>query len=184
MTSLEELLNGLVLGVHLLSAHSAPGMNDSNPGLYVRTASGFTAGFYENSLSGTDLNGNAGHRRTSRYVGWTWETAGRGFAITLGAVDGYGNDSEGICSSGSPGPNPGLPMGKQSVPAQATASASCTYYETRPRVRDVLPLAVLSANVPLAQSWSARLGYVYVPADIGTEGRFHVATLMLEMRFR
>jgi len=67
----------LTFGLHLASVHvPARHFNNVNPGLYVRTDAGWTAGAYENSL-----------RRTSAYVGYTWEH-GR-FAVTGGAVTGY-----------------------------------------------------------------------------------------------
>lgn len=66
--------DGMTLGLHLASAHSAGRMNNSNLGLYLRLPSGFTAGFYENSLSRTRYGGNDGSRRYSTYAGWTWQT--------------------------------------------------------------------------------------------------------------
>ena len=70
----------LVLGLHLATAHlgAAQGLQAATPGIYLRTEAGLTAGVYRNS------NG-----RTSSYAGWTWETEGRGLALTLGAVTGY-----------------------------------------------------------------------------------------------
>lgn len=76
MTS--HLIEGLVLGLHLASWHSAPSLESVNPGLYVRHESGFTAGAFRNS-----------YRRESAYAGWTFETADRRFALTAGAVTGY-----------------------------------------------------------------------------------------------
>lgn len=69
---------GLVLGVHLASLHSAGGLQSANPGLYLRTESGFTAGVLRNSYS-----------RTSAYAGWTFETQDKRFALTVGGVTGY-----------------------------------------------------------------------------------------------
>lgn len=72
----------LILGLHLATAHfggaSAARMNDANPGLYVRLGDGPTVGLYLNS-----------ERRRSAYVGWTWQTDNRRWAITGGAVTGY-----------------------------------------------------------------------------------------------
>lgn len=68
----------IVLGVHLFSLHTAPGLEAANPGLYVRHESGVTAGVFRNSYA-----------RTSAYAGYTLETADRRFALTLGAVTGY-----------------------------------------------------------------------------------------------
>ena len=69
---------GLVLGAHLASLHSAGGLEPFNPGLYLRTESGFTAGVLRNSQS-----------RTSTYAGWTFETDSRQFALTVGGITGY-----------------------------------------------------------------------------------------------
>lgn len=69
----------LILGVHLLSHHveAKPWQENFNPGLYVRTTEGWTAGFYRNTL-----------RRTSVYLGRT--VALTSWAdITLGGVTGY-----------------------------------------------------------------------------------------------
>lgn len=68
----------ITLGVHLFSVHTAAGLEPVNPGLYVRHESGFTAGAFRNS-----------YRRTSAYAGYTFETADRRFALTVGAVTGY-----------------------------------------------------------------------------------------------
>lgn len=73
-----DFLNGLVIGVHLLSAHSQAGMNNENPGLYVRAQSGLTAGFYRNSLE----------RQTS-YAGWTFETENKVLALSVVGASGY-----------------------------------------------------------------------------------------------
>lgn len=69
---------GLVLGIHLATAHSSGGMQGFNPGLYLRQDSGLTVGAYRNSYG-----------RASAYAGWTFETADKRFALTVGAVSGY-----------------------------------------------------------------------------------------------
>lgn len=70
------------IGVHLGSHHwpDLPAYSNANPGIYVRTAEGWTAGVYRNSL-----------RRTSVYAGRTFGTDVRGFelALTVGAISGY-----------------------------------------------------------------------------------------------
>lgn len=72
----------LVIGLHLATAHfagaSASEMQAVTPGIYVRAASGLTAGAYRNSDG-----------RGSVYAGWTWATANGRWAITAGAVTGY-----------------------------------------------------------------------------------------------
>lgn len=65
-------------GLHLGSVHvpDEDGQENLNQGLYVRSASGLTAGAYRNSMG-----------RWSTYGGWTWD---RGpFGLTLGIAYGY-----------------------------------------------------------------------------------------------
>lgn len=77
-----DLLSGIVLGLHLATAHSAPGFEAATPGIYMRAGYGFTAGAYRNSYG-----------KGSAYVAWTLETGDflgqRRFALTVGAVTGY-----------------------------------------------------------------------------------------------
>jgi hypothetical protein len=176
-----DLFDGMIIGLHLVSAHSAPGMNDANSGVHLRTEVGFTAGVYENSISGTRFNGNDGRRRESMYLGWTWETPGQSLAVTLGAVKGYGSDEQRTCRPGT-----SLPMGKGgqgTAQATATAASGCSNYSYQPAVRDILPLAVFSGRLPITSGWAMRLGYMYVPAAIQSERRLHVGHLMAEYRY-
>jgi hypothetical protein len=65
------------VGVHLASVHLPQrDFNNTNPGLYLRTDAGWTAGAYRNSL-----------RRTSAYAGYTMEWGP--VAVTGGIVTGY-----------------------------------------------------------------------------------------------
>lgn len=64
------------VGLHLATWHTEPGLNDANPGIYLRDASGWTAGAYYNS-----------QRRTSVYFGKTWQAGP--WALTAGGVTGY-----------------------------------------------------------------------------------------------
>ena len=69
------------VGLHLASVHSAPGFNNSNPGIYLRTRGGWTAGVYRNS-----------EWRTSTYAGWTASTEVAGpvrAELTMGLITGY-----------------------------------------------------------------------------------------------
>lgn len=69
------------VGLHLGSQHyPAKGQNNVNPGLYVRSADGWTAGAYHNS-----------HRKLSAYAGRTWDRDFYGIrpAVTLGVITGY-----------------------------------------------------------------------------------------------
>jgi len=68
----------LTVGLHIHSVHvpAKDTDNNSNWGLYGRTADGLTFGGYRNTL-----------RRNSFYLGQTFEH--RGFGLTLGAITGY-----------------------------------------------------------------------------------------------
>lgn len=68
------------VGLHIISGHTNGGMNNFNPGLYVRLGNDVTFGTFRNS-----------HRQQSAYVGYTFE-ARRGSvsaALTLGVITGY-----------------------------------------------------------------------------------------------
>jgi hypothetical protein len=72
---------GITVGAHLRSWHSQPGYNNDNPGLYIRSADGWTAGTYRNS-----------ERRQSTYAGRTLSThlgSHVEASLTLGAITGY-----------------------------------------------------------------------------------------------
>lgn len=68
----------ITLGVHLATSHSAPGLNDSNPGLYIQLANGFIAGSYFNSW-----------RRQSNYVGITLPVFDGAFDVSAVVLSGY-----------------------------------------------------------------------------------------------
>lgn len=88
-----NLCECLAIGLHALSLHTAPSytlMENADgkqsaryetltPGLYIRHDSGATAGAYRNSYG-----------QMSYYGGWTFQTDDERFAITIGAVTGYG----------------------------------------------------------------------------------------------
>lgn len=88
LIAIAALLPGLamaetVIGLHLGSQHYPQrGQNNVNPGLYVRSAGGWTAGAYHNS-----------HRKLSTYAGRTWDRDFFGMrpAITAGLITGYGH---------------------------------------------------------------------------------------------
>lgn len=83
---------GLTVGAHLASWHSEPGYNDRNPGLYARTAEGWTAGAYCNSESRSPLFPTAPACRVSAYAGRTWGRAiapGLSADLTAGLITGY-----------------------------------------------------------------------------------------------
>lgn len=65
------------IGLHLASHHApAKTYNNTNPGIYYRTAEGWTAGVYRNSLS-----------KTSVYAGYTWKFGA--LDVTTAGVTGY-----------------------------------------------------------------------------------------------
>lgn len=70
------------IGFHTVSAHfGGRGMNNQNPGVYMKTQAGWTAGFFINS-----------YERTSIYAGRSWDkdfANGWQASITLGGVTGY-----------------------------------------------------------------------------------------------
>ena len=68
-------------GIHAASIHEKQGMNNTNPGAYVRFENGATFGTYFNSI-----------RKQSNYIAWSFETEQwhrLSAAITVGAVTGY-----------------------------------------------------------------------------------------------
>jgi hypothetical protein len=69
---------GLIVGLHLASVHTPArdGQNNTNTGVYVRDASGLTAGAYVNT-----------QRRTSLYVGQQFDLGP--IDVTVGIVSGY-----------------------------------------------------------------------------------------------
>ena len=75
---LADLLTGTTIGLHLVSAHlpAQSWENDFNPGVYVKTADGWTAGAYYNTL-----------RRSSVDAGYTIQHGI--FGLTAGAISGY-----------------------------------------------------------------------------------------------
>lgn len=77
---MDDFLTGLVLGLHLVSAHIDPAPNQSNvnPGIYaIHSESGITGGIYRNTW-----------RRWSLYAGKTMPVVGP-LDLTLGVVSGY-----------------------------------------------------------------------------------------------
>jgi hypothetical protein len=157
--------DGMTIGLHLASAHSAGRMNSSNPGLYLRLPSGFTAGFYENSLSRTRYGGNEGSRRYSAYAGWTWQTDNRTWAASLGGVTGYGRDEQEVCVE------------------RPEVGNGCARFQHLDAVPAVVPMALLSGRWTIAGGWAARLGYTVAPGVAAGDRFMHVLTLMTERSF-
>ena len=56
------IIEGLILGLHMMTWHAQPGFNNINPGLYFKVESGLTGGVYYNS-----------ERRWSAYLGRTFK---------------------------------------------------------------------------------------------------------------
>lgn len=78
------------VGVHLGSHHSSGEFENFNPGLYYRSADGWTGGAYRNS-----------ERRWTAYAGFTFEAEFRGWkpALTIGGMYGY---RDGDCRDNKP----------------------------------------------------------------------------------
>lgn len=77
------MIEGLVLGLHLVSAHSPdnPQFNDRNYGIYARTAEGWVAGALKNSWNRWSLYGG-------KYLG-TRLGGGAEMGALFGAATGY-----------------------------------------------------------------------------------------------
>lgn len=166
MASTGDFLDGLVIGLHLVSAHSAPGLNNQNPGVYLRAPSGATAGFYENSISRTRFGGNNGRQRISTYAGWTWETSSQTWAISIAGVTGYGRDEQDVC-----------------VERTQFGGFGCARSEHLEAVPAVIPMVWLTGRWALADAWAARIGYTAAPAVTASDRYMHVMTLMMERSF-
>ena len=73
----------IAVGLNLGSAHSEPGYNNVNPGIYAVTQSGVAFGVYKNSV-----------RETSVWAGYRLESQPLGpfrAALLVGGVTGYSN---------------------------------------------------------------------------------------------
>lgn len=69
------MIDGLILGLTLATAHVDRHYHDLTPGVYVRAANGATAGVVRDSYG-----------RPAEYLGWSM---GDRYAVTLGAIHGY-----------------------------------------------------------------------------------------------
>ena len=87
------LASAQTVGLHLISGHTSGGLNNINPGVYVRFDNGLTAGAYRNSYS-----------RNSVYLGYTEETSATdrlSLAVTVGVITGYQREEwAGTCLDG------------------------------------------------------------------------------------
>lgn len=79
------------LGLHIGSRHSKPGFNNVNPGLYYKSDSGLTAGFYCNSESKSELFPDAKPCQISKYAGYTFShnVGPVELSATAGVIVGY-----------------------------------------------------------------------------------------------
>ena len=66
------------IGLHLVSQHTEPGYNNVNPGVYVRSECGITAGVYKNSF-----------RRGSVYISYSYDPKDLPIWASVGAITGY-----------------------------------------------------------------------------------------------
>lgn len=66
------------IGLHLVSWHDEPGYNNTNPGVYVKSECGLTAGVYKNSFS-----------RVSVYGAYSYDPPKLPFWASAGFATGY-----------------------------------------------------------------------------------------------
>jgi hypothetical protein len=126
----------IVVGLHLVTAHvgNTNGEQPITPGIYVR-ADGFTAGIFRNSYA-----------EPSVHVGYTLETEGKTFALTLGATYGYRKKDDKEVSN---------------CPASNLTNCSeaerLRYGWTEPGKRTLYPLIVPSVRLPVGDAFAARV---------------------------
>lgn len=161
---MSDLLDGLVLGLHLVSVHvpANDGLNNNNPGIYVRNDAGWTAGLYYNSLE-----------RTSVYGAYTFTTQALSpnlpLSLTVGAITGYQRRKETFaCKHGEDKGRTGSRCyrmaGYSSGPVTAMIAPSIAF-----------PLA------ELATGFLPRLAYI---PSVGVGNEFTVLHLSIERAFR
>jgi hypothetical protein len=128
-----DALTGLVIGLHLFSTH-VPNMestNNVNPGLYARTADGWQAGVYMNTLD-----------RTSVYVAKAFSHGP--FSLVLGAMSGYQEKTTEVPAVGADGS------------CKTTGYAPC--YQTQGHTRGAIgPMLALSYAAPEILGTTPRL---------------------------
>lgn len=71
-----------VIGLHLVSWHDEPGYNNHNPGVYVKSECGLTAGVYKNSV-----------RKTTAYIGYTYDPPKLPFWASVAVATGYHSET-------------------------------------------------------------------------------------------
>jgi hypothetical protein len=128
LTTLSLLLSTAVVaspcetvGVHALSFHDKAGYNTFTPGIYCKTASGWTAGMLRNSEG-----------RFGAYAGKTFETQSKAFAVTLGGITGYESAVTPLVVPSLLVPNTGVRLSWLSkVPKTKGASALHISYEMK-----------------------------------------------------
>lgn len=157
----DTLLEGFVLGLHLLSVHNVDGLNNRNPGLSLRTPSGFSAGFFENSNSRTIYAGSDRRKRISYFAAWTFESPGQRFAFTGGMVSGYGRKRELVC--------------------WRSDELGCLEQRYLTEIRPIAPLLMPSMRLHLGHQLAARVAYSFTPQGLADKP-LHMAHLMLEYR--
>lgn len=84
-------VNADTIGLHVASAHSKPGFNNTNPGVYYVADNGATAGAYCNSESKSALFPHAKRCDVSAYAGYTVTTdiGPARLSATIGVITGY-----------------------------------------------------------------------------------------------
>lgn len=82
----------LLIGIHLFTAHAGEQepMKAVTPGVYAKHSSGWAGGIYGNSVGATSV-----------WAGRVFETADKRWALTVGAVTGYGRrEGQKYCGPG------------------------------------------------------------------------------------
>jgi len=159
-----DLLDGLVLGLHLVSMHvpANDGLNNNNPGIYVRHEAGWTAGMYYNSLE-----------RISVYGAYTFTTEVVSpklpLSLTVGAITGYQRRKETFdCKHGEDRGRTGSRcyriVGYSSAPVTAMVAPSLAF-----------------PAVELATGFLPRLSYI---PSVGVGNEFTVLHLSIERALR
>lgn len=149
------ILAALTLGVHLASVHvpARDGQQNVNPGIYLRTEDGLTAGLYRNTLS-----------RTSAYLGLTADAGP--FSLTAGLISGYQTKRRGATCA----------EAKVTVRRDI---GQCWIDEGYSRGA-VTPFLAPSVRLPLADQWAGRLTYL---PSIGDTNRSSAVHFSIERTF-
>lgn len=145
----------LTVGLHLATAHTEGGLNAVNPGVYVRTASGWGAGAYRNSIN-----------RLSIHAGRQFDAGP--FSLYVGLVSGYKlrTDRREWCSVAAYGP---------ALPCADGLQLNWVETERGWSKSGIAPLISPSVRIDLAEGYSARLAYLHKPSHRGGGAGLHLS---------